>query len=120
MKTVFFVDDFGVREGIPQEFLGVPFIINENGEPESRVNEYLLARRNGDWEKHIRKTGISPELMGRTALRANLTYLRNRAYHIDVFRRWLDQEGKSFADVQKLRVGSVCGRLGRRSRHGMR
>lgn len=104
MKTVFFVDDFGVQEGIPREFHGVPFVINEDGEAESYINEYLLARRNGDWDKNLRANRSAPELLGRTAFRANLTYLRNRVYHLDVLRRWLVQEGMSFAAVQNAEL----------------
>lgn len=99
LKTVFFIDGHGVREGIPREFLGVPFIIDESGQPDSQINEYLLARRNGDWAANVRENGLAAELIGRTAMRANLTYLRNRAYQLDVFRRWLANEGITCASV---------------------
>lgn len=100
MKTVFFVDDYGVALGIPQEMHGVPFIIDENGKPAREINEYLLARRNGDWDENVRRSGYAPEMLGRTAHRAQLNYLRNRAYHLNIFRKWLRDIGKPFSQIQ--------------------
>ena len=99
VKTVFFVDQFGVSEGMPREFVGVPFIIDEDGKPASHINEYLLARRNGDWASKVGEQGLAAELHGRAVLRASLNYLGNRVYQLDVFRRWLAGEGLSFAAV---------------------
>jgi len=45
--TVFIAGQKAVAEGLPKEFLGVPFIIGEDGRPDQLINEYLLARRPG-------------------------------------------------------------------------
>lgn len=101
VKTVFLVDRCGIQEGIAPEFLTVPFIIDEAGKPDSHVNEYFLARRNGDWAAKVTDRGDPTEMHGRTVLRASLTYLRNRAYQLDVHRRWLRSEGLTYATVDE-------------------
>jgi hypothetical protein len=108
VKTVFFVDDYGVQEGIPSEFLRVPFVIDENGNPDSFINEYLLARRNGDWAALDGAEGAVAELDGRKVLRADLGYLRNRVYQLDVLRRWLRREGLTYATVSEKQLGQFA------------
>lgn len=93
MRTVFFYGDKAVAEGVPRAFLGIPHVINEDGQPDLQINEYMLARRNGDWVGPARVGGIYAEVQGLRTLRAKPTYLRTRAYQLDAFRRWCRAEG---------------------------
>lgn len=104
VRTVFLVGNQAVDEGVPKEFLGVPFLIGEDGQPDFRINEYLLARRNGDWAADQPYQGIVGELSGRKVLRANLGFLRNRAYQLDVFRRWCAANGTDYRHVSDLEL----------------
>lgn len=91
-KTVFFISQKGVEQGSPKTLLGVPFIIDEDGCWEPGINEYLMARRNGDWGGREAPNGQLAEAHGVRTLRASLLYLKNRAYQLDSFRRWCRSE----------------------------
>lgn len=101
VRTVFIVDERAVAEGIPRGLLGAPFIVDEAGDFDARVNEYLWARRNGDWSPASPVSGKDVEAHGRAAFRAKLNYLRDRAYQLDVFRRWLGSKGLDYRAVDQ-------------------
>lgn len=88
MRTVFFYSSRAIADGVPAAFLGIPHFITERGEPELQMNEYMLARRNGDWAGPQKPGGIYAEIQGQRVLRAKPTYLRTRGYQLDAFRRW--------------------------------
>ena len=93
MRTVFFYGCQAVAEGVPKAFLGTPYIIDEDGQPDFQINEYMLARRNGDWLGPTRGGGVYAEIQGQRTLRAKPAYLRTRAYQRDTFRRWCRAQG---------------------------
>lgn len=93
VRTVFVVNQVAIKEGIPEGLRGAPFIVDEAGDFDARVNEYLWARRNGDWSPATPVQGRDLEVHGREVLRAELNYLRDRAYQLNVLRRWLVREG---------------------------
>ncbi|TPG57440.1 hypothetical protein EAH89_10940 [Roseomonas nepalensis] len=99
VRTVFLVGDQAIEEGVPAAFRGVPLLIGEDGNPDWWVNEYLLARRNGDWAPEQPQQGIYVEIAGRAVLRADLGYLRNRAYQLDVLRRWCSRNGVTYKTI---------------------
>ncbi|MBB5694376.1 tyrosine-type recombinase/integrase [Muricoccus pecuniae] len=99
VRTVFVIGDQAVAEGVPAALLGTPFIIDETGEPNQWTNEYLLARRNGDWSPVAPIQGKYIILEGGSADRASVGFLLNRAYQLDVFRRWCAEENLAFSDV---------------------
>lgn len=95
-QTVFYVDDRGVAMGISPKLVGTPYIINELGTSiEKEITEYLWARRNGDWQGNRLPGGVVAEASGVRVKRSSLTFLRNRAYHLDDFRRWCAARGYS-------------------------
>ena len=93
VRTVFFYGEQAVAEGVPKAFLGTPHFIDEDGQPDLHLNEYMLARRNGDWVGPSQVGGVHAEVQGRRALRAKTNYLRTRAYQLDSFRRWCRAQG---------------------------
>ncbi|GAU84215.1 tyrosine-type recombinase/integrase [Bosea sp. BIWAKO-01] len=101
VRTVFVVSQEAIKEGIPPGLEGAPFIVNETGEFDERLNEYLWARRNGDWSPATPVPGRDLEVYGREVLRAQLNYLRSRAYQLDVLRRWLLLEGLDYREVDQ-------------------
>ncbi len=105
-KTVFRVGEAAVAEGVPRAFLGVPIIIDEEGQPDRHLFEYFLSRRNGDWSAYTRVEGRVLELSGRTVTGDKLSFLMDRAYQLNVFRRWCRFESVDWRDVndQELRV----------------
>lgn len=92
-RTVFFYGALAVAEGVPKEFLGTPHFVDEDGQPDYQLNEYMLARRNGDWMGALRASGIHAEVQGHRVLRAKTNFLRTRAYQLDAFRRWCRSQG---------------------------
>jgi integrase len=98
---VFFVKQEAIDEGIPAELRGAPFIVDEAGQFDERLNEYLWARRNGDWASGAQVQGRYVEAQGRDVLRAKLNYLRERAYQINILRRWLAKEALDYRDVDE-------------------
>lgn len=99
VKTVFRIGEAAVAEGVPRAFLGVPFIIDEDGQPDRHLFEYFLSRRNGDWSAHTRVQGRVLELNGRTVTGDKLNFLWTRAYQLNIFRRWCRFEGLDWRDV---------------------
>jgi integrase/recombinase XerD len=93
VRTVFFYGPQAVAEGVHGAFLNTPFVIDEDGQPDFKINEYLLARRNGDWVGGNRIGGRDAEVQGRRTLRASEIYLRTRVYQLDSFRRWCREQG---------------------------
>ena len=110
-STVFFYGDTALGKGVPSAFRSVPFIVTESGQPEFRFNEYFLARRNGDWAGLSRPAGLYSEVTGQRALRAKPNYLRNRAYHLDTFRRWAVGEGIDSVKVTEKELDDYAEQL---------
>lgn len=102
VRTVFVVNRWAIDEGLPKGLSGAPFIINEAGDFDIRANEYLWARRNGDWSPANPMQGRDLRAHGRKVLRAELNYLRDRAYQLNVLRRWLDREGVDYRNVDEV------------------
>lgn len=87
MQTVFTYSKLATNLGVPAKFVGTPFLINEDGVFESNLSSYFLARRNGDYIPG-EVSGIALELQGVAATQCDIGYLKNRAYQLDVYRRW--------------------------------
>lgn len=99
-QTVFFMSADAAAKCSRPDLEGMPFIINEDGVEEIEFNEYLLARRNGDWQGCNEPGGIVAEASGVQVRRANLKYLRQRAYQWDQYRRWSKNVGIDHLHVQ--------------------
>lgn len=97
MRTVHFYGDIATRRGVPKKFLGTPFVVDEDGKIDIPISQYFLARRNGDYIPG-EISGVSMELRGLRAAQCSPVYLRNRSYHLDLFRRW--SRSKSISHVQ--------------------
>ena len=98
LKTVFRFGARAIELGVPDAFLGLPFVIDEDGQPDTWLNSYLLARRNGDWNASG-DTAMVTQLSGKQVIRTKLNTLQNRAYQLDVFRRWCRGEDLAMAVV---------------------
>ncbi len=99
LKTVFRFGTRALELGVPPSFAGLPFVIDEDGQPDVRLNTYLLARRNGDWSAGG-AVALHAVLSGRRVARAKLNTLQNRAYQLDVFRRWCRSESLDLSNVE--------------------
>ncbi len=104
LKTVFAVSPDAIAEGMPEEFLDCPFVITEDGEAHRQINEYLFARRNGDWAGLEKLSGAHAELSGRRVLKASVLFLSNRVYHLDSIRKWARAESKSLMRLSERQV----------------
>lgn len=100
IQTVFFMSADAAAICSRPDLQGMPFIINEDGVEELEFNEYLLARRNGDWQGCNEPGGIVAEASGVQVKRADLKYLRQRAYQLDQYRRWSKIVGIDHLHVQ--------------------
>lgn len=98
---MFVVNQEAINEGIPVGLRGTPFIVDEVGEFDDRLNEYLWTRRNGDWSSRAQVQGRDATAQGRDVLRSKLNYLRDRAYQLNVLRRWLVHQGLDYRDVDE-------------------
>ncbi|MBN9467198.1 MAG: hypothetical protein J0J10_00325 [Bosea sp.] len=61
---MFIIKQEAIDEGIPAGLRGTPFIVDEAGQFHERANEYLWARRNGDWASSTQVPGRHVEAQG--------------------------------------------------------
>lgn len=87
MSNVYTYSKIAIELGVPPKFLGTPFLINEDGVFEKVFSKYFLARRNGDYVPG-EVSGVGLELEGIAATQCDVGYLKNRAYQLDIYRRW--------------------------------
>lgn len=103
MSTVHFYGVHATRNGVPKKFVGTPFIVDEEGRLDGTLSRYFLARRNGDYVPG-EYSGTSLELHGVRATQCGPVYLRNRAYQLDVYRRWCNQKNIVYTEASASQI----------------
>ncbi|MDH2327256.1 tyrosine-type recombinase/integrase [Cereibacter sp. SYSU M97828] len=88
-RNLFFFDSFGVAAGIPENLVGIPFILDDEGNPASEINQYLYHRAVGNWAPEVRKSSRNARLEGKEVNRPSTVFMKNRAYQLNAHRRWM-------------------------------